>query len=324
MYIEMLNEFNEFTKYASANAVENYSAWLLYKLAKDLNIRSVKKQDLHHIQNIMSSLPTSEKVSLGIRRKQGDILANVKKEKDMYVAEDSSNIVGFLRKSDKPNHMVSVEEVVALPKHKDKQVENKLIEYVLNNYPYVQFKTKSKDALRIDLAKKYDFDLAKKTPSGRTLVWEKIKTIEPKGSVDDQYRSWNEWSGLPDKVKSLSDARLKNKLGVTNEELYKLVLDSSEIRRKNKLSNLFVIQPKTEIIAELVSAADNLSTINITYIDRGGNVTNREIEPYEIKNNKFWGYDIKKDGIRQFNLERIMDVKSSGKSFSPRFPLKMR
>ncbi len=60
--------------------------------------------------------------------------------------------------------------------------------------------------------------------------------------------------------------------------------------------------------------------------EEDGSVEPREVEPYSFRHSKngntlFFGWDIKKNGIRSFRVDRIINVKITDKSFEPRFPI---
>lgn len=59
--------------------------------------------------------------------------------------------------------------------------------------------------------------------------------------------------------------------------------------------------------------------VQFMYENQKGEINLRTCEGYEIKDGKFWGYDISKDGIRQFFLAMISDVELLDTTFIPRF-----
>jgi predicted DNA-binding transcriptional regulator YafY len=70
-------------------------------------------------------------------------------------------------------------------------------------------------------------------------------------------------------------------------------------------------------------AAKSLNTITILYRDSKGNVSNREGEPYEIKNNGLYMFCYLRNELRFFKLDNIMDVRITQNKFTPRFPIKI-
>ena len=82
------------------------------------------------------------------------------------------------------------------------------------------------------------------------------------------------------------------------------------------------------IVSDIKLAGQSLKTILIDYTEQdGSNEGLREIEPYSFrgKNEKalFFGYDIKKHGIRSFNINTINKVVITDNSYSPRWPVEL-
>lgn len=77
----------------------------------------------------------------------------------------------------------------------------------------------------------------------------------------------------------------------------------------------------------IASAGRNLHTIIITAREDDGSVETREAEPYSyrIKGNdeKFFCYDIKRAGIRNFHVKNILRVEETPNSFTPRWPVEV-
>jgi predicted DNA-binding transcriptional regulator YafY len=63
--------------------------------------------------------------------------------------------------------------------------------------------------------------------------------------------------------------------------------------------------------------------VKLKYIDSKGTITERMIEPYEIKEGKLYGYSIKDDGIRSFKIESVLDATKTESKFVPRWPIKL-
>lgn len=75
------------------------------------------------------------------------------------------------------------------------------------------------------------------------------------------------------------------------------------------------------------SAGRNLHTIIITAREDNGSVETREAEPYSYRltgtDEKFFCYDIKKGGIRNFHVASIISVEETLNSFTPRWPVEV-
>ena len=75
------------------------------------------------------------------------------------------------------------------------------------------------------------------------------------------------------------------------------------------------------------SAGSNLHTIIITAREADGSVETREAEPYSYRvtagSEKFFCYDILKDGTRNFAVSNIISVEETGNTFSPRWDVEV-
>jgi len=74
-----------------------------------------------------------------------------------------------------------------------------------------------------------------------------------------------------------------------------------------------------EIIRE---AGRKRKCVRIVYTDKKGESTWRETEPYEVKDYKYFGYCLEKEGIRAFLLENIDSAVMLEREFIPRWPVK--
>lgn len=70
-------------------------------------------------------------------------------------------------------------------------------------------------------------------------------------------------------------------------------------------------------------AARERKLLKISYIDKKKIHTTRTVEPYEIKNGKLWAYCVAKHGIRQFDVNQIIQAVVTEKTFEPRYPVKL-
>ena len=61
--------------------------------------------------------------------------------------------------------------------------------------------------------------------------------------------------------------------------------------------------------------------LRIRYTDKSGNRSERNIEPYEIRDGKLWGYCRKRRGIRQFDLSKVENPRVTRHTFIPKYPV---
>ncbi|MDM9639331.1 WYL domain-containing protein [Acinetobacter nosocomialis] len=75
------------------------------------------------------------------------------------------------------------------------------------------------------------------------------------------------------------------------------------------------------------SAGRNLHTIIITAREDDGTIETREAEPYSYRikggSEKFFCFDIRKGGIRNFHVSNIISVQETENSFTPRWPVEV-
>lgn len=78
----------------------------------------------------------------------------------------------------------------------------------------------------------------------------------------------------------------------------------------------------------IIEAGQNLKTIFIDYTEKdSSNEGMREVEPYSFRKKNgveyFYGYDIKKGGIRSFLLQSINEIEITENSYDPRWPVEL-
>lgn len=72
---------------------------------------------------------------------------------------------------------------------------------------------------------------------------------------------------------------------------------------------------------EITNGARDLKCVRIRYRDQKQEVTERTVEPYEMKNGKLFAYCRMKQGIRAFTVSNIMSAGETDTSYIPRFPV---
>ncbi len=81
---------------------------------------------------------------------------------------------------------------------------------------------------------------------------------------------------------------------------------------------------KQEIINTISEGAKGLFVLLIEYQEKdGSNEGDRFVEPYSMRDlgtdkEAFFAFDISKDGIRRFSIDRILKVKITSDKFIPR------
>lgn len=81
---------------------------------------------------------------------------------------------------------------------------------------------------------------------------------------------------------------------------------------------------KQEILNTITEGAKGLSILSIEYQEKdGSNEGDRLVEPYSMRDmgtdkEAFFAFDIAKDGIRRFSVNRILKVEITANKFTPR------
>ncbi|MGL4766976.1 MAG: WYL domain-containing protein [Formosimonas sp.] len=77
----------------------------------------------------------------------------------------------------------------------------------------------------------------------------------------------------------------------------------------------------------IASAGRNRHTIIITAREDDGTIEKREAEPYGYRitggTEKFFCYDIAKNGTRNFHVHKIISVEETSNSFEPRWDVEV-
>ncbi|MGK2941006.1 MAG: WYL domain-containing protein [Immundisolibacter sp.] len=77
----------------------------------------------------------------------------------------------------------------------------------------------------------------------------------------------------------------------------------------------------------IASAGRNLHTIIITAREDDGSIETREAEPYSYRftggDEKFFCYDIHKNGTRNFHVSKIISAEETSNSFTPRWAVEV-
>lgn len=80
-------------------------------------------------------------------------------------------------------------------------------------------------------------------------------------------------------------------------------------------------QHPTETMKQIIKGATDLHCVAIRYRDKSMEVTERVVEPYEIKDGKLFAYCHLKQGIRAFFILNILAAIETNESYNPKFPV---
>ncbi|MFH1209308.1 MAG: WYL domain-containing protein [archaeon] len=80
-----------------------------------------------------------------------------------------------------------------------------------------------------------------------------------------------------------------------------------------------------EIVEIIKESGRQKRLLYIKAREKDGSIEPREVEPYSFRHKKsgtlFYGWDVVKNQIRSFRVDRIIEVKITEKEFTPRFPI---
>lgn len=82
-------------------------------------------------------------------------------------------------------------------------------------------------------------------------------------------------------------------------------------------------QHPTDTWSIITESARTNRVIAIRYRDKSHEISERLIEPYEIKNGKLFAFCLTRNGMRAFILNNILASAESENSYVPRFPVAM-
>jgi predicted DNA-binding transcriptional regulator YafY len=81
-----------------------------------------------------------------------------------------------------------------------------------------------------------------------------------------------------------------------------------------------VEREKFEII---LKAMREQKLLHFRYMDVNGKVTDRQVEPYEIKGFGMYALDPAKGAIRQFKIARMGQIQVVEQKFEPKYPIRV-
>lgn len=73
-------------------------------------------------------------------------------------------------------------------------------------------------------------------------------------------------------------------------------------------------------IIQMAMAVTPPKTVCFEYTDAKGEVSTREVEPYEFKEGELVAHCTMKDATRRFKIDRMTNLRE-GKVFKPKFPI---
>lgn len=78
-----------------------------------------------------------------------------------------------------------------------------------------------------------------------------------------------------------------------------------------------------DVISTIISGAKNRHCVAIQYKDAKGQISDRITEPYELRNDDYWGYCHMRGSIRKFKISSILNAREEATVYTPRWPVQI-
>jgi len=141
---------------------------------KDVWIRRVSREDRIELLELFAKLSPNERKFLALDQKLDLIKSNIRDERHIYIAENTRNIVGYIRESGRNNQGAIIEEILIPPQYRGKGYAALLIGAVCKKFKYVEAKTFMDNSAVNALNIRLGFDIVKQSKSGKMLYWRKL------------------------------------------------------------------------------------------------------------------------------------------------------
>jgi predicted TIM-barrel fold metal-dependent hydrolase/predicted GNAT family acetyltransferase len=139
--------------------------------ANNIWIRHACDHDSSTLINMLDGISGPERKLLAISAKASFLKQMLRKPRHVFVAENSKGqILGFLRKSDRPENGALIEEVYVPGNYRGSGIGRLLIESVTKALSYAEMKTYSSNAPMVNIAKKIGFTPSF-TPKKTMINW---------------------------------------------------------------------------------------------------------------------------------------------------------
>lgn len=96
-----------------------------------------------------------------------------------------------------------------------------------------------------------------------------------------------------------------------------------DVIEKRASDDTLELTPLNKRIQKIKGCGNSAKLLEISYLDKSKNKTKRLVEPYKLTESDFWGYDILKNQIRRFKVSNIKGIKTTTKSFDPKWDIEM-
>lgn len=76
-------------------------------------------------------------------------------------------------------------------------------------------------------------------------------------------------------------------------------------------------EPTGDLLSDLQNAIDYHNAVEISYVDRKGQSSQRTVAPLEIRDDRFYAWDMDKNGLRLFILASVGSFSVTDQTFDP-------
>ena len=74
-----------------------------------------------------------------------------------------------------------------------------------------------------------------------------------------------------------------------------------------------------DLLSDLQKSIEHTTVMFISYVDRKGNNSSRNIAPLEVRGDGFYAWDLEKNGLRLFKLMNVQDFNVTDDAFNPEY-----
>jgi predicted TIM-barrel fold metal-dependent hydrolase/RimJ/RimL family protein N-acetyltransferase len=151
---------------------------ILYKnfkhlFLKDTWVRRCSQNDREELLAIIDAIDPEERKYLALDQKMTVIRQNIKNQRHIYLIENRSQILGFLRESGRPDNGAVIEEIYIKKQTRGSGYARLLLETVDSKFRYLEAKTFKENRSVAALFEKFGFQVEKTSSKGNILYWKK-------------------------------------------------------------------------------------------------------------------------------------------------------
>ncbi len=125
----------------------------------DIWLRRVSRDDINALTSLLEDIPSEEVKFLAIMKKHAAFRSNIRSERHIFILENSSGIIGFVRESGRPNNTAMIEEVLIHPSWRTRGLGVLLLDSMKSMFSGLLAKTFSSNKPMNNLLRKCGFSV---------------------------------------------------------------------------------------------------------------------------------------------------------------------